>query len=640
MILHRYRDRASFICLLGLAFLLVASAFAEPLTLPLHERPEWVRQDGIVMAGSWEPLLFRVRRDGSDGYTPTPEQRAAYEREHSAEMVQQLKDAGVNFVMMHCYKGAGLEAERESMADAVRFAGLCHEAGLKVGVYCYSGAFIWELFFKEHPEARDWVLLDEHGEMRRYGSAQYRCYWDRNHPAAQAFYQGIVAFAVQDIGTDLLHFDNYSYGPGSDPNSTRRFREYLRNTFSESELHEMGVTDLGAVNPALAGPPDNLLRRAWLDFHAQSLADSYREMGQFARSLRKDVLLECNPGGPGKQIGDRVDHGRLLPYGEAFWDEGRHPGYHDGVLETRVRTYKVARRMDNMAFAYCTTPLELAEAMAFNLDCLGCVCWFEYGEIERKPGSKETVASELAPFIAFFHQRRDLLRDADIVADVAVLRSYPSQVFANPKHAALTAKVEQQLIEHPTCFQIIYEHHLDDLARYRVLVLAGCVALPDDQIRHIRRYVEAGGRLCIIGDVATHDEWMRPRSPGLDGLPDASVMRIDESGDVMEAIRRASADGVTLSVQAPAGICAEVTDQSGRRLVHLVNYHAEGAANDIAISLEPPRHTHATAVELISPEHEQAVPLPFKQEGGMISFTVPTINVYGIAVVTVAKDDA
>ena len=46
---------------------------AETLTLPPDKRPEWLARDGIVMAGSWEPLVFRVRRDGKD-YVPTAEQ--------------------------------------------------------------------------------------------------------------------------------------------------------------------------------------------------------------------------------------------------------------------------------------------------------------------------------------------------------------------------------------------------------------------------------------------------------------------------------------------------------------------------------------------------------------------------------------
>ncbi|MFH1717801.1 MAG: hypothetical protein ABIF19_10645 [Planctomycetota bacterium] len=451
---------------LVLHFFLVCAVYAEPLTLPLEQRPEWLQRDGIVMAGSWEPLPFRVRRDGSDGYTPTAEQRAAYMKEHSSEMVAELKALGVNFVMMHCYKGAGLAAERQSMADAVEFARLCRESSLRVGVYNYSGAFLWEPLFEETPQAADWVLLGENGKPMTYGSATYRYRWNRNHPDAQKFYRRLVRFAVEDIGADLLHFDNYGYGPGRDSNSVQRFRDYLEETFTAEELKEMGVSDLNAMQPPMTSQPESMLRRAWLDFSCRSLGDSYHDMSRYARTLRSDILIECNPGGPGDRIRPPVDHGRLLAGGEAFWDEGRAPGYYDGQLRTRIRTYKVARRMDNIAFAYTTTPLEMAESMAFNRDCLGCICWFEYARLVAKPGSDAPVSETLAPFISFFHSRRDLLRQAEVVADVAVLRSFPSQVFADSDCAALTHRVEQAMIENRICFQIIYDQHLGDLGRH------------------------------------------------------------------------------------------------------------------------------------------------------------------------------
>ena len=50
--------RITLLLCLGLA---AGSAGAETLTLPQAQRPAWLRRDGIVMAGSWEPLLFRVR---------------------------------------------------------------------------------------------------------------------------------------------------------------------------------------------------------------------------------------------------------------------------------------------------------------------------------------------------------------------------------------------------------------------------------------------------------------------------------------------------------------------------------------------------------------------------------------------------
>ena len=616
-------------------FLLTCLAPAKPLTLPLEQRPEWLSRDGIVMAGSWEPLLFRVRRDGSDGYTPGAEQRAAYEREHSPEMIAELKALGVNFIMMHCYKGAGLEAERQSMADAVRFARMCHEAGLRVGVYNFSGAFLWEPFFQEMPQAKDWVLLDANDRPLTYGSATYRYRWNRNNTGAQAFYRQLVRFAVEDIGADLLHLDNYGYGPAYDANSVRRFREYLGKTFTAEKLRQMGVTDLNDVQPPMAEPSDIMLRHAWLEFSCRSLAESYYDMSRYARSLRKDILIECNPGGPGNRIRPPVDHGRLLQGGEAFWDEGRSPGYSNGRLHTRIPTYKVARRMNNIAFAYTTTPLEMAESMAFNRDCLGCICWFEYAKIVAMPGSTEPASRALTPYVNFFHTHRNLLRNTKVVADAAVLRSFPSQVFAEPKYAELTYRVEQALIENRFCFQIIYDDHLKDLKRYRVLVLAGCVALSDRQIEQIRQYVNSGGRVCIVGQAGTYDEWLTLRKESaLDDLPATDVIRIKENDDIVDAVHRACNNRLSVSIRAGAGLCSELTEQPTKRLVHLVNYNTDNPAKDVLVRLLLPSGRKVEAVTVVSPERQNDLEVSFQERDGVVAFGVPQVSVYEIAVVT------
>jgi len=607
---------------------------ADTLTLPLDQRPEWLARDGIVMAGSWEPLLFRVRRDGSPGYTPTPEQRAAYVREHSPEMVARLKALGVNFVMMHCYKAFGMEAERESMADAVRFSKLCRDAGLRVGVYNNSGTLGWELFFKEKPEAEDWVVRDRDGKPRTYGRATYRYYWNRNHPDAEAFYRNIVRFSVNEIRVDLLHFDNYHVGPGSEAVSAKRFREYLRRKLTPAQREGIKLDDADLAKTAMAGPPDNLLRRAWLDFVCQSLADSYHDMGRYARTLRPDVLVECNPGGVRDRIHSPVDHGRLLTGGEAFWDEGRAPGFRKGKVESRIRTYKVARAMKNMTFAYTTTPLEMAESMAFNRDCLGCICWFEYDKLVAKPGSKEPVSKDLDPFIRFFKTRRDLFRDSAVVADVAVFRSFPSQMFADRKHAARTNRVEQALIEARVPFQIVYEHQLDDLKRHRALVLAGCVALSDDQIKRIAKYVASGGRLCVVGPAATHDEWMIPRAqPGLTGVDSARITRVSEKDDFVAAVRKACDGRFSFSIEAPTGLCAEFMEQSGRRLIHLVNYRPDGPVRNVAVRVRPTTGQRVSHVTLVSPERTDEPKLSFEEHDDAVTFTVPTVNTYEVAVI-------
>lgn len=616
------------------------AATVQNLTLPEDKRPEWLRRDGIVMAGNWEPLLFRVRRDGATGYTPTPEQRAAYEREHSPEMLAKLKSLGVNFVMMHCYKGGGLGAERESMADAVRFARLCHDAGLRVGCYTYSGAFIWELFFKEMPEAKDWVVLSPDGSPVTYGKANYRYFWNRNHPGAEAFYRKIVRFAVEDIQTDLVHFDNYTVGPGHDVDSIARFREYLRQTFSPSVLRDSGIADVGAAMPPEHGGT-NLVARAWADFCCQSLSDSFHAMTRYARALKPDVIMETNPAGVGPTIRGAVDHGRLLRGGEAFWDEGRHPGFVGGTLHTRIRTYKAARSMGNLAFAYIINPLEAAESMAFNLDCLGAICWFEYGDIVEKPGVKTPMSSALGPFVSFYHRRHDLLRDARVVADVGVFRSFPSMQFGPRAQARLPGDVEDALAANRCAFQIVFDQQLEELSRWPVLVMPGCIALSDAQVGQIRAHVSRGGRLCVIGPLATHDEWMLPRDkPALDDLPQDRVVRIAENGDWMDAVRRACGGPPSMSVASdpsvgsPDGLRAELTEQPGRRMVHLVNYRADNPMRNVVVRVALPNGKTAKSVAMASPEHDSDIALPFRQGLGLVDFTVPAIGIYEIAVVT------
>ena len=610
------------------------------LTLPMDKRPEWLRRDGIVMAGSWEPLLFRVRRDGAPDYTPTAEQRAAYEREHSPEMVAKLKALGVNFVMMHCFKGGGLEAERGSMADAVKFAKLCRDAGLRVGVYSDSSTLMWDLFFKEVPQAKDWIVLNADGKPITYGNATYRYWRNRNHPDALAYYRNIMRFAVEDIKADLIHLDNYIVGPGHDTNSVARFRQYLRDTFPPALLNENGVADLSAVRP-----PDpketNLLARAWADFSCQSIVDAYFAMGRYARSLRPDILMECNPAGVSPLFRWPVDHGRLLRGGEAFWDEGAHPGLVKSRLTTRIRTYKAARLLNNSAFVYVINPLEAAESMAFNLDCLGAICWFEYGEIAEKPGIKKPMSPALEPYVKFFRQRRDLLREALVVADVAVLRSFPTIKFAPPQTAKLTGEVEDLLIANRCAFQLVFDQQLDEISRWPALVMPGCVALSDAQVKAIHRYVTNGGRLCVIGPLATHNEWMLPRNePALDDLLQDRVVRVDEKGDWLDAIRRACGGQLSLSVTGAVadarldGLCAELTEQPNRRMVHLVNYRTDNPMKDIAVRVALPKGRSARSVSLASPEHSADITIPFKQEAGFATFTVPAVGVYEIAVVT------
>ncbi len=643
-------NRARMFTLLLLLALPGGPSCGETLTLPPDQRPAWLHEEGLVMAGDWEALPMRARiYSGSVDFTPSDAERRAYQYEHSPEMIAALREMGVNFVMIHGYRGAGVRFEHDSMLDAARFARRYHDAGMHVGTYNYSGTIFWEKFLDEVPGAVDWVVLDAQGQRATYGGQPFRYVWCRNHPAAQAYYREIVRFGIEKVHADLLHWDNYTYGmPGRDAYSVEQFRRYLARTFSPEELRAMGAADLSKVQPAMTGLPDNLLRRAWLDFSAQSLADSYHDMSRFARSLDPNVLIESNPQTVGWRMPATIDHGRLLSAGEAFWHEGTRPGMDKDLIISRFRDYKIGCRMGNMNFNYTTNPLEAAESMAFNLDCLGCVCWYEWGKLSAAPGSTRPFSRELLPYIRFYRARRDIYSRADVVADVAVLRSYPSQVFTDPSVAALTARVEQLLFEHPTAFQIIYDQHLRELDRYCALVLAGCPALSDEAVAAIEAYVKRGGHVCMIGPAATHDRWMRPRpSPALENLPADRVVHCASDGDLLGAINRAcperSLNLVSASVDdqpfnmrdasAHLGLGCELTQKPYRRYLHLVNYRDHAAITSVGVQLRVPAGDTVKEVRLSSPERVEELTLPMQRTGENVSFVVPRVNVYEIATV-------
>jgi len=584
----------------------VLSADPSTLTMPRADRPAWLREKGIVMAGSWEPLIFRVRRDGRDGYDATQEEREAYAREHSREMVGALRALGVNFVMMHAYKGFGMAAEAESMRDAARFAALCREEGLRTGCYTFSGTIGWELARKEIPGWEEWVQRDPRGRPVPYGSMTFRHYIDRMHPDAAAYLKRIVRFAVEEMKVDLLHFDNYAVGPGYGANASVLFRTYLADRYGAAGIRaRFGVDAAGAIDTI--APPSPVDRgapvgRDYLRFSCRWLTESYLDLGRFARSLRPGILLECNPGGIGAGIHPPVDHATLLRGGEAFWDEGAAPGWDGKAIHSRIRTYKVGRRLGNMAFAYTTNPLEAAESIAFNLDCLGCIVWFEYGRLVEKPGSSKPVSPSLAPYIDLFRKIQPEWGGREVIADVAILRSFPSLVLAPPEAAACEYRAEQALIEGHAPFAIISERELASPDGVRAIVLAGCPALADADLTAILAFARRGRGLVIAGPAGILDEDLRPRADSpieawtgkamrgeawrieRDGariayLPESAA----EAGALVEAARWAAGGRFTIEVEAPPSVACEFVRHEGGAIgIHTVHY-GSGSASGLRV---------------------------------------------------------
>jgi hypothetical protein len=563
------------------------------------DRPDWMDNPGIVMAGNWEEPTFRARRMGWTNFALPPDKALAYQREHGPEMIARLKDLGVNFLMIHGYKGAGMATEATGMEDARRFAALAHKAGMRVGTYI-GGTMLYERLFLEEPLAPQWQAFGPDGSPIFYADSQrFRYAAVRNHPGLIQYLMEPTRYAVKIIASDLVHYDNFGLGAASyDPFSKAQFRAFL-------EARGKPPADPPPKTTSAADP----LVRDWRNYKCHALAEHYAAMSRFIRSLNPRCAVECNPGGVGNEgrAGAGIDFPRLLPLGNAFWDEAYGPdSSHSkppGIRSSRIRSMKVGRLYNNSVFCYTDTPLDAAESMAFNLNCLGCVTWFEWGEMISLHEDRPTLPC-LKDYIRFFTRHHDLYRNAETVADVAVLRTFADQNFGPRRYYP----IEQALIEKHAAWRIIFDDQLDALAPYRAVVVPDEQWLTDSQQQQLAAFAARGGLV----------------------IPTAEVKEPNAFPATLQ-------DKLRILVDAPPSLAIELCQQENppRVLVHLVNYDPAVTLKNIPIRLRLAGPTPKSA-RMYSPDRPENRRLALKQDWDLCSCVLPELKVYAVVVINVA----
>lgn len=643
------------------------------------------------MAGNWETLSHLVRSG-----LATADQAAEYKAERTDEVARKLQAAGITLVTTSFYKGMGLKTEADEFEMARQFVNAGHAHGLKMGGYVGGTLFYETLEAEEPDarnwrQVNEWGFPVYYG-----GEQTYRVAPCRNNPNYQAFVQKVLRRGVQDLKLDLIHFDQMSGWPEPSscrcPYCRAQFRDFLRRRYTDEQLKlRFGFTNLAGVVPppsnAWAPPlawPDlsNPLMQDWALFRTASLTERFGEYENYIHKLNPEVAVDGNPffdqtWNNGFQSGTDVQ--QYLEHGDVMWTEDSHHASWtpDGRLISKIRTFKQARLLGKSVFMYTgggmwgvhdplsPPELRLGEAMAYNDMNLGMVGHVTPDGIDLTPAAQR--------YIAFFHAHAQDLAATESLADVAVLRSFASVEF-NPAHSLLSSFLfEQTLIQTRTPFAIISDRFLKDLGKYKVLILANQDALSDDQISAIREFVRAGGGLVATEETSLRDGWRRERPAfGMADLfgfdrpgpaarrsfgkgrvaylphvvpattpppPTMSYYLGDEHwklpanyAELAEAVKWAAGGELTLTVQAPLSVTAEVARQaaSGAWLLHLLNYNCTKPVSGISVSLRPPAGLRLREATLDTPDGAGPERLAAHTQNGVISFQVPRLAVYDL----------
>jgi hypothetical protein len=689
----------------GLSMFSGGSAKLFGLTLDTEAKPsgaplQWMR-DGLVLASNTIAPSF-IRRRGSQEIDYAEKWRA----DLSDATVQTLLSQGVNLTVISFYKGSGLKTEGPEIEIAREFVELAHRRGLRVGGYV-GGSLLYETLEAEEPASKDWKQIDEFGNPVYYTPSQtFRYMACRNNPGYMAYMKEVLKLGVEQLHLDMIHFDQMMWwaAPASCHCShcRRLFKEFLKSRYpAKRALLRFGFENVELLDiPPFGGDSlqfaevTNPLMQEWALFRAWSLAQRYKEFANYIHNLNPETAVQGNPTmNPDLNVGFLygIDYGQLLENGDmCFTEEDNEAAWtDDGRLVSQIRTYKITRTMGKPLWVwqapirgpYLETvassinwlsdiELGLAEALAYNDRNLGVVAGWDVGT--------NNVPEPAKPYIKLFHERAKDLVNTTTVADVAVLRSFPSIAF-NPAGAnTSTILFEQSLIQAKVPFSIIFDRHLMDLSAFKVLVLADQDALSDEQVAAIRSFVNAGGGVVATGRSSLMNEWRlvrpkfgladvfgvdQPLQHGKGNLPHrkengagravyiAGVEPAVEPPprqiaysfpnhywhlaknheDLIASVRWAAGDRLSAEIKAPKWVTVELARQGGGLLLlHLVNYKSKEAVHDIRVVIRPPARLRVKEATLVTPEYIPGQPLNFKTEPEVVSLVVPSMRVYAL----------
>jgi hypothetical protein len=503
------------------------------------ERPDadWPARELTVPEWVYEGFLS-VQAGQHRYWTPPPDAAKIIAERQDPKTADRLDKQGIRFAITSGLIGAGLKDEWCEIENNRALSAALRAKGIRQIFYLNTiGMMHHEIFRKEVHESVDWTQRLPNGEfVTYYGDKEFRvpCL---NNDDLLTYTKNQIRTVMKELKPDGIFTDNFGYYSYTChcQSCQKKFREYLKKHYPDaaSRKARFGAPDaLDAVKPPLfqalgSGvaqtqiPESNLIvdpvAQEWVRFRCQRLGDVAAEYDR--------VIKDCNPqaiwfinylygGTPG--LNCAVFHGSwpadVYPNADLISAEVSGPPQWSagGVAKGRTLTMKVTKHF-GIPLSTCYFQgsvlanwkrLFLAEGMAFNTAPMD-LC----GDIWR-----DDPPGWMRDYLNFYQAHRKLVGRAPTVADCAVLHNFETLSYCTTYPQESLVLCEQSLVQGGVTFDIIFDQDINQLQKYRCLVLANVVAMSQKTAEKIAGYVRNGGSIVVTDDTSALDERMLPWS--------------------------------------------------------------------------------------------------------------------------------
>lgn len=537
--------------------------------------------------------------------------------------------------------------------------------------------------FGGDPDATQYAYDINHPDWRQYIKEQ----------ALAAVDAGADGINIDDINGNRWWVEN---GWGSfNPSSEAGFRDYLKNKYSIAELSGIGIADIDSFDYsdflAYYGWTVDSIRLEEYPYHAAfPLYDDFFDFQAKATAEFADLIMQTAKEYAQQQYGRKLMVTECCEYRDctAKYIRPYFNALSAGALYGKERYWQHIAAY-KLVVAVNSTPM-----IAWLGDTEALMSHYDIADLysiyiaESYANKAQLVAfpgrGSPAEYNDFILSHSDIFDFADWESKSRIGLLYSLTTMAGEEFYSQTHSqffnLGQLLNDSQYQYDVVFSHGddltVERLAQYDVVILPATYALASTEKEALLSYCQGGGRIIYIGETDVNPSPFSAEQGAQAGIiyePDW-VARLDLYGQHIQyqamvnlslalpqfyqpleeqpppmnqsqviADFTALIDGNlskrTIRLLSESKMGLVMWDNKGKLNLHIINYDLDYSAAQIneksylAIEVDAELVSAASTVTLVSPDYAEPSILPFSIEDGFISFTVPSLHVWGIIVI-------